>query len=63
MALPGGRHPTWGGDAIELLREKQYEEWRADERRRDAAAMDEIAARMMLSRNPLTAAPDAGSTP
>jgi flagellar export protein FliJ len=49
--------------AIELLREKQYEEWRADERRRDAAAMDEIAARMMLSRNPLTAAPDAGSTP
>lgn len=49
--------------AIEILREKQYEEWRAEERRRDAAAMDEIAARMALVRSSSAAAPDAGSIP
>ena len=47
--------------AIELLREKQYEEWRAEERRKDAAAMDEIAARMAQARSPLAATPDTGT--
>lgn len=39
--------------AIELLREKQFEEWKLEQRRLDTNAMDEIAARISGADSPL----------